>query len=348
MEEEFQGFKNLGKRTGKSVLVGAIVPIFILVFSSFLLWSGRIERERYLIVIVVVIIMMVALMAFFYYRILQPVIILEETINSLIEGGNGRFLGETVEEDAVIKDLTRIIRSYQSSVEHQHNEILLRQEAEYAELQSQINPHFLYNILETIRGQALIDDNYKIADMTEALAKYFRYNIGKDNDKVTVMEELENVYNYIKIQQFRFNNRFTFQIHTDDAKEEYKSCMLPKMTLQPVIENAIFHGIEGKLERGRIDVHIVTTKERLIITVADDGIGMKEETLRSLMGKLNQSDIRMVAASPNKRGNGIAVDNVNKRLKLLFGTEYGINVSSTWMVGTEVEITIPKIQMEVM
>lgn len=246
---------------------------------------------------------------------------------------------------SVLKLLDALLEELRLSMEREHGSELLRQQSKYAELQNQINPHFLYNTLETIRGQAVIDDNYKIADMTEALAKYFRYNISKDNDTVTIEQELENIRNYIQIQQYRFQDRFVFRIYPHADYEEYAGCLIPKMTLQPIVENAIFHGMEEKLEMGHIGIHIEPLKEQLVILVADDGVGMDEETLWELNRRLKSAE--GMSSIPEKSGhNGIAMQNVNSRLRLLYGTDYGIRVSSTKDLGTEVEITLPKVRPE--
>ena len=117
-------------------------------------------------------------------------------------------------------------------------------QTELTALQSQINPHFLYNTLECIRGQALIDDNREIAKMTEALSAFFRYSISKKGNFVTLREELDNINNYMLIQQYRFNNRFTLEIMIDEEDKVAYDYLVPKLIIQPVIENAIFHGLE--------------------------------------------------------------------------------------------------------
>ncbi|RDU24100.1 sensor histidine kinase [Anaerosacchariphilus polymeriproducens] len=339
MKKRNTGFQDRVFKYAKVVFGGllAISVINIIVFISFA--NEKLSKYGYCILLLLEISILITFLLIFQHYVIKPIRVLEGTIRT-INHASFDYVLEELEDDSLTDSLTRILEEYKKSMVREHTEIVLRQESEYAQLQSQINPHFLYNTLEVVRGQALIDDNYKIADMTEALAKYFRYNIGKDNDKVTLSEEIDNVYNYIKIQQYRFADKFTFHIYVHDDTEEYKNCIMPKMTLQPIVENAIFHGIEGKIGTGTIDFHIVTTEERLIVTVADDGIGMKEETLEEIHKKLNQSPM---VVSYKKKGNGIAIENVNNRLKLLFGKEYGIHISSTWMVGSEVEITIPKV-----
>lgn len=343
MKKRNSGFQDRVLKYAKIVFYGLLAVNVMTVIGSVYFANGDLTKSGYTILLLFGGIILITLLQIFQHYVIKPIRVLEGTIKTISHESFDYKL-EELEEDSLTDSLTRILEEYKKSAEREHAEIVLRQESEYAQLQSQINPHFLYNTLEVVRGQALIDDNYKIADMTEALAKYFRYNIGKDNDKVTLSEEIDNVYNYIKIQQYRFADKFTFHIYVHDDTEEYKNCIVPKMTLQPIVENAIFHGIEGKIESGAIDIHIVTTEERLIVTVADDGIGMNEETLEEIHKKLNQST--MVISYSKKKGNGIAIENVNNRLKLLFGKEYGIHISSTWMVGTEVEITIPKVLKE--
>ena len=131
--------------------------------------------------------------------------------------------------------------------ENQEREILSRQ-INVATLQGQINPHFLYNVLECIRGQALMYQVPEIADITEALSKFFRYSINTKSNVVTIREELENVRNYMKIQQFRFKNRLSLETVYDKEDEEVFSGMIPKLSLQPIVENAIEHGFAHKSE----------------------------------------------------------------------------------------------------
>ena len=223
-------------------------------------------------------------------------------------------------------------------LEREYAADILNKQAELDALQSQINPHFLYNTLDSIRGQALSEGAEDIADMTEALSTFFRYSISNRNNIVTLEEELENVRNYFMIQQFRFNNRFRLQI-LPVPQELLNNCRLPKLTLQPILENTILHGMEEKLGPGTINIRVLPTDARTVITISDDGAGMSEETLLHLQEKL-----RGDAPVPLKRskGSGIALTNVNRRIKLLFGSDYGLRIMSTLGLGTDVEISLPR------
>lgn len=215
---------------------------------------------------------------------------------------------------------------------------LMETRMKFAQLQNQINPHFLYNTLENIRARAILDDNEIIADMTESLSRFFRYNISKRSDVVKLSEELDNIRTYIHIQQYRFSNKFDFQVFLHDVDSSVLEAEIPKMTLQPIVENAIFHGMENKIGKGHIEIHIESDEGNVYVLVEDDGIGMSGETLRALREKLEAAP----DGSWESGSHGIAMRNVNNRLRLFFGGDGGISVSSTEGVGTEVELTLPR------
>lgn len=216
-----------------------------------------------------------------------------------------------------------------------------KRQAQYLALQNQINPHFLYNTLEGIRGEALSADMANIAEMTEALSTFFRYTISNVENFVALEDELRNVDNYFLIQQYRFGDRLQLKTDCDDEdRQEVYKCQLPKLTLQPIVENAIIHGVEQKAGEGVVRIRIETTAKRLLITISDNGVGMSPEQLARLNGRLDSLSFRFDSEKGEKQ-EGIAMVNVNNRIKLLFGEEYGITVYSTEGVGTDVAITLP-------
>lgn len=221
-----------------------------------------------------------------------------------------------------------------------------KKQAQYLALQNQINPHFLYNTLEGIRGETLNAGLENVAKMTEALATFFRYTISNVENLVSLEDELTNVNNYYIIQRYRFGERLNLRVEYDTENEmEILSYRMPKLILQPVVENAIYHGIERKIGAGSLRIKIETTPVRLIITISDDGIGMTEERLREINGKLSRMSLDYIKPESESHG-GIAAVNVNNRIKLLFGEEYGVCMYSTYNVGTDVEITLPLIRKD--
>lgn len=217
---------------------------------------------------------------------------------------------------------------------------LNKRQAQYLALQNQINPHFLYNTLESIRGEALIAGMDNIADMTEALAKFFRYTITKVENLVSVEEELDNCETYFLIQKYRFGSRLKLHIlYEEESRESIMNCRIPKLTLQPVLENSIIHGTELKIGTGNLTIQFEQTDRRLIIRISDDGVGMDEQTLAKLNRQLGRGG-RALTDQEEKKG-GIALVNVNNRIHLLFGEEYGMHIYSIKGKGTDVEITLP-------
>ncbi len=219
-----------------------------------------------------------------------------------------------------------------------------KRQAQYLALQNQINPHFLYNTLDSIRSEAMLEGNDTVAEMTEALATFFRYTISKVENMVTLEEELENAKVYFLIQKHRFEDRVNLEIEYDREDEFLFRCLLPKLTIQPVVENSIIHGIEHKLGSGTIRIVLKCTERRLIIEINDDGVGMPPEVLERLNHQLNQPVFESIQLSKDK--GGIAIANVNNRIHLIFGEEYGMTVYSTPDVGTDTVIALPLITSE--
>ena len=218
-----------------------------------------------------------------------------------------------------------------------------KRQAQYLALQNQINPHFLYNTLESIRSEALIAGLTGLAEMTEALASFFRYTISKVENLVSVEEELQNCETYFKIQQYRFAERLQLTIECDSAdREEIYNCRLPKLTMQPILENSIIHGTECKIGTGHLKIHLERTGKLLLIRVSDDGVGMDEDTLAKMNRRLQRSAWTTASQSEQPEG-GIALVNVNNRIHLLFGEEYGLRVFSIPGAGTDVEVLLPAI-----
>lgn len=239
------------------------------------------------------------------------------------------------------RPIHKIIQHVKQSVENEYTSQMLASKAEIHALQSQINPHFLYNTLDTIRSMAIIRDSEEIAQMAEALSMLFRYSISRPGEMTTLKDELDNVKNYLLIQGYRFPGRFKYQQKIEDGEIlQYK---LPVLTLQPVIENAVHHGLETKVGGGQVSIRAYRTRERFIIRIADNGTGMTETQLEVLRDRLSRGgsidsqdrDLR------KHRNTGIALTNVNQRIKFYYGDDFGIKVYSTAGVGTIVEIILP-------
>jgi len=240
--------------------------------------------------------------------------------------------------DRLLAGITELINREQQAQ-------ILSTEATIHVLQSQINPHFLYNTLETIRSKAILQGNDEIAKMNEALATLFRYSISRPGEMATLADEMENVESYLIIQQYRFRDKFKVTKIFDEADSYLMAYMMPILTIQPIVENAIHHGLENKISQGEITIRIFTTQDRLMIIISDDGIGIPEEQLKEMQRKLETvNSVSDKSVNQKKlRGEGIALQNVHQRIKFYYGEDYGLEITSTEGCGTTVEIFLPKI-----
>ncbi|MEG1515506.1 MAG: sensor histidine kinase [Clostridia bacterium] len=224
----------------------------------------------------------------------------------------------------------------QNQREREYSLEMLKKEAELNALQSQINPHFLYNTLDSIRGQLVAEGMTDAADILEALSKLFRYSINPKTVYNTLEQELDNIDNYMRILHYRFGDRIAFSHVIEGDVAFVMNCEMPKLTLQPIVENAVQHGMEHREEDGRIVVRAAISEKGLHICVEDNGAGIAPERLDELNKKLSEG-----APIQKTQGSGIALINVNERIRMLYGEYYGLYVYSDEGIGTEVHIWLP-------
>lgn len=292
-----------------------------------------------------VVILCVALLLLVVWQwIALPYIRVEKMIRQYL---NGYTLSATEQIQVAISPATRtLFEQFQELMNPTELFQKNKRQAQYLALQNQINPHFLYNTLESIRSEVLMAGLLEVADMTESLASFFRYTISKVENLVSVEEELQNCITYFSIQQYRFGDRLMLNIScSPEDKEEIYHCRLPKLTMQPILENSIIHGTEAKLGTGHLSIHLELTGTRLLIRISDDGLGMDEETLLRLNKRLGRGNLTIAKQESSRKG-GLALANVDNRIRLLFGDEYGVHVFSVPGVGTDVEISIPAINSD--
>lgn len=283
----------------------------------------------------------ITLLAWMYKCIYLPFKAAEQAMRSYNQGYNTNALNEIGIH--YTEETERAFEKFSVLFEGMNAIKLTNTHAEYRALQNQINPHFLYNTLEAIRSDAICEGADNIADITEALAKFFRYTISNVNSMVTLEAELNNSETYFAIQNFRFGDKINLKINLDEEDISILEYELPKLTLQPIIENVIIHGLEHKLGPGTIEIDITTTEDRLLIKITDDGVGMDEEVLDSINRRLQEISVEgLRQGSPHK--GGIALINVNNRIKLQFGEKYGLRLNSIKDFGTSVEVTLPLIK----
>ena len=212
---------------------------------------------------------------------------------------------------------------------------LRRKEAELNALQSSINPHFLYNSLDCIRASALVHQDMRVAHHIQILANMFRYTTGNNSMKgsmVTVEEELKHVRDYLSMINFRFEDRYHVEIHVDDGILPMR---IPKLILQPVVENSFHHGIRNLATEGRVDICGYLEEEVIVLSVEDNGIGIPEEQLEKLR-QLLQANPLSAADTPYR-----ALVNINDRIRIAYGREFGVSVESESGKGTRTVLRLP-------
>lgn len=230
----------------------------------------------------------------------------------------------------MIYHIQRLLAEVYREKLHAERLTIQQKEAEFKMLASQINPHFLYNTLETIRMRARRSKQYDIEEIVRMLAKIMRSTLQAGVSEVTICKETELVEYYLKIQQYRFEERIKYHIYVEEGLEQLY--ILP-LIIQPIVENAIIHGLEIKEGTGTIEIHIYSREENVIITIEDDGMGMSEIKLSELKRKLE---------CYNEKGKHIGVSNVHQRVKLKYGEDYGVKIDSVEGRFTRVEIWLPE------
>ncbi|MBP1548833.1 MAG: sensor histidine kinase, partial [Oscillospiraceae bacterium] len=203
-------------------------------------------------------------------------------------------------------------------------------EAEFKALASQINPHFLYNTLETIRMKAFVNNDKETATLVKKLGKFMRRCLEVKDGMVTLESELEFTKSYLELQSARFGDRVTYSIYCE-VDRQYK--ILP-LIIQPIVENAFVHGVEGAKANGKISIKVFYKGENVLIEVSDNGCGIEPDKLRLLLAKLEEND--------TSSGKSIGLTNVNKRIKMYHGEQYGMSIETVLGQGTTIRLTIPR------
>ncbi len=221
-----------------------------------------------------------------------------------------------------------VLRIQQLMSTVRQEELNLRK-TELKALQAQINPHFLYNTLDSIAWMCEQGRSADAVKMIHALARLFRISISRGHELIPVAKEIEHAKSYLEIQKYRYKNQFTYTFDVDPGCLDY---YCNKITLQPIIENAIMHGLDLLVDEGRIDVRVSQDESGIVFCVQDNGVGMSPEQAASILGEDAQDRT------------GIGIKNVNDRLQIYFGKQYGLHISSELDVGTRVEIRMPKIR----
>ena len=292
-------------------------------------------KTRILIVFIVafVVFILAVINAYISTRITTPIEKLERSVNG-IEAGNLEtevYVGGSYE----IRHLGTSIRNMTTQIRHLMDDIVAEHESkrknEFDVLQSQINPHFLYNTLDIIVWMIENEQKAEAVKVVTALARFFRISLSRGKTVISVEDELKHARNYMNIQKVRYKNIFEVRF---DIDEEILQCCTVKLVVQPLLENAIYYGVECMDGDGEIEVRGYGRDDDVYIEVTDNGLGIPENQVEQLLKENNRV---------HKRGSGVGLLNVHNRIRLRFGEKYGLEIESVPDEGTTVRIHLPYI-----
>jgi len=235
------------------------------------------------------------------------------------------------ELESLSESFDHMVMKIQELMIHIVDEEKTLRKTELKALQAQINPHFLYNTLDSIQWMCEKKDTEKAIAMVSALAKLFRISISKGKELIPIEKELDHVRSYLVIQSYRFKGQFEYYFEVDEKLLNY---YCNKITLQPIVENSIIHGLEGMYDEGEIYIRVIDGGDHILMQIEDNGVGMTKEQCQKIIAH-DESDQF-----------GIGIKNVNDRLKIYFGQEYGLKIESELDCGTKVIVKIPKLTEE--
>jgi two-component system sensor histidine kinase YesM len=296
-------------------------------------------RQVIIISVVLSILFTIALYLFMTRWLIRPVQLLKKQMRQAATGFLEAKVKTTGQDE--IADLGRsfntMLEQIKSLLEKSINEQEQIQKAELRTLQAQINPHFLYNTLDSIVWMAEANKNAQVIELVQALSRFFRISLSKGRDWIPLKDELEHVRSYLIIQEMRYRDILQYEI---DVHPSLLNTPILKMTLQPIVENALYHGIKNKRRKGLIRISALKESEGFFtLMVEDDGIGITPERLEQIHRRLDIPSSHELIEEENIIGFGLY--NVHQRVRLYYGSNYGVVIESEELQGTQVSLLIP-------
>ncbi len=299
-----------------------------------MIYQSEINSLRNSIILFAIILFIVSIMCAWGLSlgISRPIRLLSST---MVRFGEGDFSarcpeGAKDETGKLSTTFNQMADNINTLVKKVYDEQQMKRNAELKSLQMQINPHFLYNTLETINWMARIHGAHDIGIMAKSLGDLMRASIDM-KDCVLLKDEILNLNNYLKIQKYRYEDKLEVVV---DIAPDTEKLYVPKLIIQPLVENAIYHGIEPALDKGTIEVRSILENDNLLISVIDNGVGMTLDTIKHILDIDNMVDNSSLNSS-------IGLYNVIKRVKTLYGDYYGIEIQSEFGGGTKVTLRLP-------
>lgn len=341
------------EKNGPSSLSSRLLRLYALTLALFLLsifiiylmlaTGGSFFQTGMKLLLLGLLCLCILTLAYFYYDVLRPYKTYQSTLRRVLEGYSE--VQELQELPVYLTEESHEEYHYISEILSANKIIEEGEKLAYIQnLQNQMNPHFLYNILENIRSESLLNGLESVANMAELLGDFYRYTISQEENFVSLKEELDNTEVYFQIQRFRFSKKLELEVK---VQEDLLSLKVPRILLQPIVENSIVHGLEGRETGGKVGISITRSNQHVYIQVSDDGIGIEEEKLRQI-----NEDLRNIRrgfqggvvgkGGMSKAGMGVSLLNIQERIHLLYGREYGLYLQSLENAGTDVCMVLPR------
>lgn len=341
------------EKDGRASLSSRLLRLYALTLALFLLsifiiylllsTGGSFFQMGIKLLLLGLLILCILTLSYFYYGIFRPYKSYRSTLRRVLEGYSE--VQELQELPVYLTEESHEEYHYISEILSANRIIEEGEKLAYIQnLQNQMNPHFLYNILENIRSESLLNGLESVANMAELLGDFYRYTISQEDNFVSLKEELDNAEVYFQIQRFRFSKKLELEVK---VQEDLLSLKVPRILLQPIVENSIVHGFEERETAGKVEISISRSNQHVYIRVSDNGIGIGEKKLRQL-----NEDLRNIRrgfqggvvgkSGLDKVGMGVSLLNIQERIHLLYGREYGVYLQSLESAGTDVCIVLPR------
>lgn len=301
--------------------------------------TSEVYQETYLkmIQVIITIAVIIGILVFFlsYYiplSITRPILKLSKVTEQVAKGDLTvrSDIKSGVEVLVLSNSLNTMVDKINELLDQVKEEQIHLRKAEFEILQAQINPHFLYNTLDTIVWLAEAGDQKKVVSMVGSLSEFFRTSLSKGEDIVSIKSELLHVRSYLEIQQVRYQDILQYELQVPENLEPYR---IPKISIQPIVENALYHGIKNKRGVGKITIGGAMKADYLLLWVKDDGIGFTQERLSQIRARIHDR------RATGKENYGLY--NVNERIRLNFGEAYGVSIESVYTEYTIVSVKLP-------
>lgn len=291
-------------------------------------------RNWILIIFIISLLFGIGFTFYSYHSLIQPIYGLVKGMEIVSKGDFKAHIhtDKKGEMKFIAVQFNSMVEKIDELINEAYIEKLNKQQIQLKFLQSQINPHFLHNCLNFIYQMSMCEDNESIAEMSLYLSKYFRFATRSNKDTVTLKEEMESVDAYMNIQKMRFPKKFSYTIQ---ISQDIHNIVIPRLVVQPIVENAFVHGLENLKRSGSISITCKYDEESIQLIIEDDGVGIELE-------KLNELRCNLGKMSTNERGYGIC--NTHLRLRLKYGEKSGLHIEQREQIGTRIVIIIPRIE----